>query len=327
MRRWLPPFMVLSIIATGCGAEPSSSPDASGTADTSGGGEAVQAVAAVYPLAWVAGQVAPDAEVELLNQGGQEAHDIEISPPQRAGIETADVVLYTGDIDYQPQVEDAVSAAQGEVVSAAEVAGEDALLAASADAHAHDGEEGHDDHGNEGESGGIDPHLWFDPTIMAELAVAVGEAFAAADPNNAETYQQNASGVRDDMALLGEDLDATLGGDCGFDEAIVSHAAYAYLLEPYGKTQHAVTNVGAEADASAGELAEIVGEIRTEGFTHVLAEPVEGREGAVAVATEADVELLEIVPLDAVTEEQAATGLPDLIRAQAEAFATALGCE
>ncbi len=323
MHPWLPPLVLLSLLATGCAGDSSGD---TGAADASGAD--LQAVAAVYPLAWVIGRVAPEADVELLNQGAQEAHDLDISPQQRAAIETSDVVLYTGDIGYQPQVEEAVPAARGQVVSATEVAGDEALLAASADAHAHEDEEAHGDeeaHEDE-ETGGTDPHLWFDPEIMADVAVAVGDAFAEADPDNAETYRRNAAQVGDEMAALDEDLDTALGSDCRFDEAIVSHAAYAYLLEPYGKTQHAVTDVGAESDASAGELAEIVGEIRAEGFTHVLAEPVEGREGAEAVATEADVELLEVLPLDAVTDEQAATGLPDLVRDQTEAFATALRC-
>ncbi|MBA3622404.1 MAG: zinc ABC transporter substrate-binding protein [Euzebyales bacterium] len=326
--RWLSPLVLLALLAPACGggdATASSAADPTDVEETSAAD--LQAVAAVYPLAWVAAQVAPEAEVKLLNQGSQEAHDLDISPPQRAAIETADVVLYTGGIDYQPQVEEAIPAAQGQVVNAAEVAGEEALLAASTEAHAHD-DEG-DDHADEGdrvEEGGVDPHLWFDPAIMAEVAAAAGEAFAFADPGNAEIYRRNAAAVSDDMAALGADLDALLSGDCRFEEAIVSHAAYAYLLTPYDKAQHAVTNVSAEGDAAAGELAEIVGEIEEEGFTHVLAEPVEGREGAEAVATETGVELLEIFPLDAVTDDQAAAGLPDLVRAQAEAFSTALGC-
>jgi len=326
--RWLSPLVLLALLAPACGGGDATATSAADPTDVEEASAAdLQAVAAVYPLAWVAAQVAPEAEVNLLNQGSQEAHDLDISPPQRAAIETADVVLYTGGIDYQPQVEEAIPAAQGQVVNAAEVAGEEALLAASTEAHAHD-DEG-DDHADEGdrvEEGGVDPHLWFDSAIMAEVAGATGEAVATADPDNAEAYRQNAAAVSDEMAALGADLDSLLGGDCRFDEAIVSHAAYAYLLEPYDTTQHAVTNVSAEGDAAAGELAEIVGEIEEEGFTHVLAEPVEGREGAEAVATETGVELLEIFPLDAVTDDQAATGLPDLIRAQAEAFATALGC-
>lgn len=331
MRRCLPPLVVLCLLAAGCGIE-SASP--TGSADTSAAatGSPLEVVAAIYPLAWLGSQIAPDAAVELLNSGGQEAHDIDLSPPQRAAVETADVVLYTGDIDYQPQVEDAVAAAEGEVISAAEVAG-DALLAAATDAHDdHEGEEEGEEHAkNEGkehaeEGVGVDPHLWLDPAIMNDLAAATGDAFAAADPDNADTYRSNAEKVQADLATLAADLDATLGGDCRFEEAIVSHAAYGYLLAPYDKEQHAVTSVTAESDASAGELAEIVAEIRMEGFTHVLAEPVEGREGAETVVREAGVGMLEISPLDAVSDEQAEQGLPDLVRAQADAFATALGC-
>lgn len=339
MRRWLPPVAAVSLLLAGCGGDPGPAVDGA-TTDTPQGVQ-VRAVAAVYPLAWLAQQIAPEAQVELLNKGSQEAHDIEITPPQRAAVETADVVLYLGDIGYQPQVEQAVTAAAGEVVSVVDAVEEGALLSATADPHAHEDEHAEDEHGHEeesatgqehaedgqtGEATGLDPHVWFDPAIMSGLADAVAEAFAAADRDNAEAYRDNAAEVRDQLAELGEDLDATLGGQCRLDEAIVSHAAYAYLLQPYDKSQHALTNVGAEGDASAAELAEIVAEIRAEGITHVLAEPVEGRDAAETVAREAGVDLLEIVPLDAVTDEQAAVGLPDLVREQADAFATALGC-
>jgi zinc transport system substrate-binding protein len=327
VRRWLPPLVLLSVFAAGCGEQAASDDGAAAVSEESEGG-GLTVVAAAYPFAWLAGRIAPDAEVNLLNEGAQEAHDLDITPTQRAAIETADVVLFTGDIDYQPQVEQAVPAAQGQVVSAAAVAGESALLAAAEDEHEDEGEAHSEEEGeaHSGEVGGVDPHLWFDPSIMADVAVAAGEAFAAADPDNAETYEQNAEAVREQMETLGADLEATLGQDCSFDEAIVSHAAYGYLLTPFGKEQHSVSNVGAEGDASAGALAEIVTEIREEGFTHVLAEPVEGRAGAEAVVAETGVQMLEIVPLDAVTDEQADTGLPDLIRAQAAFFATALGC-
>ena len=340
MRTWLPPLVLSAVFLAGCGSE-AADDDVAGASVQAGAGTGLEVVAAVYPLAWVAGQIAPDAEVDLLNQGGQEAHDLDISPAQRAAIETADVVLYTGDIDYQPQVETAISSSGGQVVSAAEVAGPDALLSASEDAHAHEGEQAHAEgeqaHSDEeppaegaephSEEGGVDPHLWFSPSIMAEVATATGAAFAAADPDNAQRYETNAADLREQMDALGADLEQMLGQDCRFDEAIVSHAAYGYLLEPFGKEQHAVTGVGAESDASAGELAEIVEEIRAEGFTHVLAEPVEGRAGAEAVVAESGVEMLEILPLDAVSAEQAERGLPDLVREQATAFATALGCQ
>jgi zinc transport system substrate-binding protein len=356
MRPCWPALVLAAALVTGCSADADPAVSAEPTDGPPPLGAGLEVVSAVYPLAWIAREVAPDAEVLLLNEGGQDAHDLDLSPVQRAALETADVVLYTGELDYQPQVEEAIGSVEGQVVDASAAAGEAALLPVSESGDAHgpedvDEEEEEadasaspspsevatptpsptgdpDDEHDEGhdETERIDPHLWFSPSIMARVAVATGEAFAEADPDNADEYQTSAARVRDDLMALGEDVSDLLGEDCLFEEAVVSHAAYGYLLDPYGKRQHALTDVGAEADASAGELAEVVREIREEGFRYVLAEPVEGRAAAEAVAAEAQVELLEIAPLDAVSEDQARRGLPALVLAQARRFNIALGC-
>lgn len=334
MRRVLPSLAALSLALTGCGG--GGDAPATSDADTS-----LTAVAAVFPLAWIAGEIAPDAKIEFLGSGSAEAHELELTPGQREALETSDVVLYMGDIQYQPQVEEAAATAGGEVVDVSEVAG-DRMLAASEDSHAHAEEESHAEEGaaHEGEEeghaeeeshaaaeGAQDPHVWFNAEIMSEVALNAGEAFAAADPDNAETYTANAERVSQELLSTQEEVAQLLGQDCGFDEAIVSHAAYGYLLEPFGYGQHAVVGVtSGEAGASGGELAEIVAEIKAEGFEYVLAEPVEGRADAEAVARETGVELLDIHPLDVVSEDQLQQGYPELLLEQAEAFATALNC-
>ncbi|MDQ3353465.1 MAG: metal ABC transporter substrate-binding protein [Actinomycetota bacterium] len=320
MRRLIALLAPLPLLAATCGESETAAP---------GTGE-VSAVAAVYPLAWVAEQVAPDADVSLLSSGGLEAHDLEITPDQRQAIETSDVALFVGNIGYQPQVEDAIADAGGEVVSLAEVAGPDRLLEPVEEAHADEGGEAGAGEA-EGEDAGeeeatVDPHIWFNPAVMADAAGRTGEAFATADPDNAETYRTNAEELVAELAALEEELAEILGGECRHQEAIVSHQAYGYLLDPFGVIQHGVTGINPEAGASSGELGELVSEIEAEGFEYVLTEPVEGREGAETVAREAGVELLEITPLDAVTEDQAESGLVSLIREQAEQFALALGC-
>jgi zinc transport system substrate-binding protein len=311
--------LFLLLVGAGCGGR-----------DTAASSQ-VSAVAAVYPLGWVAEQVAPEAEVSLLAAGGLEAHDLEITPGHREAIQTSEVVLYVGDIAYQPQVESAVESAEGEIVSLSEVAGDERLLEPGEGPHAH-GEEGEgEEHVGESEDehsgeGVVDAHIWFDPEVMADVATRTGEAFAAADPDNADTYRENAAALNEELTGLGGDLDDILGGECRHDEAIVSHQAYGYLLEPYGYEQHGVTGINPEAGSSSAELAELVREIEREGFEYVLAEPVEGRAGAETVAREAEVELLEISPLDAVTGDQAESDFPSLVRDQAAQFALALGC-
>lgn len=308
MRRLPAIPLALGLVASACG-------------DGEGATTEISAVAAVYPLAWVAEQVAPDVEVSLLPAGGLEAHDLEITPSQRQAIQTSDVVLYVGEIAYQPQVESAVGSAEGEVVSLSEVAGEERLLELGDDAHAHeeDGARG------DGEAV-VDAHIWFDPDVMADVAIRTGEVFAAADPANAQTYREKAATLGEDLSGLRGELDDILGGDCRHEEAIVSHQAYGYLLEPYGYRQHGLTGTSPEAGASSAQLARLVEDIQREGFRYVLAEPVEGRQDAETVAREAGVELLEISPLDTVTDDQAEAGFPSLVREQAAQFARALEC-
>ena len=328
MHRFVALLACWGVVAACAGTDPS----APGARGDGAEGSPVSAVAAVYPLSWLAEEVAPEADVTTLNAGGLQAHDVEITPGQRQAVETADVVLFVGDIGYQPQVEQAVGSARGEVVSVAEVAGPERLLEPVAEAHveqepaaeAHHGDGAAEAHS--GEEAVVDPHIWFDAEVMADVAVRTGEAFATADPGNAETYRNNARAVSEELAELGRELDATLGGECRHLEVIVSHQAYGYLLAPLGVAQHGVTGINPQAGASSAELAELVEEIEREGFGHVLTEPQEGREGAETVAREADVELLEISPLDAVTDEQAGAGFIELVRAQAAQFATALGC-
>lgn len=322
MRSLAPSLAALALLTAACGADSGAGDRPAGGGDAAAGD--VTATAAVYPLAWLAAEIAPDAQVEFLGAGSQEAHGLELTPGQRASVESSDVLLYLGDIGYQPQIEDAAGAAAGEVVDASAVTGPDRMLALD-DAHAHeeDGHAGEDGHATED----LDPHIWFDASVMADVAVAVGEAFAAVDPENASTYTANSERVREELLGVSEEVGQVLGQDCRFDEAIVSHAAYGYLLEPLGYGQHAVVGVASgEAGASSAELAELATEIEAEGFTHVLAEPVEGRADAEAVASETGVELLDVYPLDVVDDEQAQQGYPDLLRQQADTFATALGC-
>lgn len=320
--------------APGAGATsvPDSAEDAAaGTA----AGAGLQVVASVWPLAWAAKQIAPDAEVTLLNAGGAEAHDIEITPTQRAAIETADAVLYMGDIDYQPQVEQAVAAAQGDVVDVAAVAGEQRLLKGAADPHAHDEGEDQDssdepgdatEDGRSDEGGAVDPHVWFDMDVMADVAAATAEAFVAAAPQDTEAFTANAEELTRELRRVDAELDALLDNDCRFDEVIISHVAYAYLTEPRGKELHGITGIDPEGGASAAALADLVAEVREEGFDYVVAEPVEGRADAEVLAREAGVDLLDIYPLDAVTDEQAATSFPELVLQQAQTLSTAYGC-
>jgi zinc transport system substrate-binding protein len=279
-------------------------------------GAGLTIVTTVFPLASLAEDIAPDADVTLLTSSGQDPHDLELSPSDRALIESADVVLYMGDIDFQPQVESAVAEATGEVVAVSEFA-----AASLRDFDDHSDDEG-DDHSDDG---AVDPHLWFDAAAMAEVAEGIGEALAAADAENGEAYRANAASLHDELVALDDEIDTMLA-ECNQDEVIVGHAAYAYLLEPRGLEQEGISGAGGHSDASPARLAELTERINDEAIPAVLAEPLEGRADAEALANESGAELLEINPLELGDEDMFARGYVQLLREQAEVFAQALEC-
>ncbi|MPZ73342.1 MAG: hypothetical protein GEU74_08945 [Nitriliruptorales bacterium] len=286
-------------------------------------GDPFTAVATVYPLAWVIGEIAPHAEVVSLAAQGQDPHDQELSPQQRGLLERADLVAYVGDIGFQPQVEAAVDQAGGAVVSVVDVVGHEAMRELG---DGHDDEEGaHDGEAGRAEDGAIDPHFWFDARLMAKVATAVGENAAEADPANATAYRDAARDVTAEMESLAGDIEQLLRS-CRHDHVIVSHEAYGYLLEPHGLEQEGISGADGHSEASPADIARLAAEIRERQLPAVLTEPVEGRTDAEVVAREAGVDLVEIYSLDIVDAEQADKALPQLLREQADAVVQAAAC-
>ena len=311
--------------------------------DAAEAGAGLTVVSPVYPLQWVAQQVAPAADVSLLTDQGEDPHDIELSPRDRELVEVADAVLYMGDLDYQPQVETAVEAASGHVVSFAEAVGTETLRTWEDHDHSHDDDHTHDDedaadddHTHDDaadddhthDDAAYDPHAWFDAAGMAVMTRAIGEAFAEIDPDAAETYTENADDLAAEFVELDSEISETLGGSCTYDYVVVSHEAYAYLLEPFGHQQEGVSGAGGHGPASPQRIAELADRIAEDDIEYVLTEPIEGREDAEGVAQEAGVELLEIYSLEVIDEQDhfETHGFLELLRQQAETAATALDC-
>src|SRR5919106_6086621 len=138
------------------------------------GDDGLTVVASFYSLAFAAEQVGgPGVEVIDLTPPGSEAHDVELSFEDRTALESADLVLYLGDIGFQPQIEQAVRDATGEVVVAATVEGDD-------------------------------PHVWLDPVAFAGMVERVADGYARVDADPAGQYRSRAETLRARLEALDE---------------------------------------------------------------------------------------------------------------------------
>jgi zinc transport system substrate-binding protein len=136
------PVLLVTLALLGCG----------GAKDDGGAVDRTLVVAAFYPLAWAAEQVAGSgAEVVNLTPPGTEPHDVELTPRDAEAIRDADLVVYVGG-GFQPAVEDAVDERHGPSL---DVRGETA----------------------------VDPHVWLDgmrfQAVVGRIGSALGRPHAA----------------------------------------------------------------------------------------------------------------------------------------------------
>jgi zinc transport system substrate-binding protein len=283
------------LLLAGCGSD-----DGGG-----GAGDRLDVVAGFYPLEWAASRIGGDRiEVSSLTAPGAEPHDLELTPQDVAGVSDADLLVYLG--GFQSAVDEAAESQAGD---RAWDAAEAADLSLTAEEHGHEeGEEEHaeEEHGEEA----ADPHFWLDPTRLADVGDALADRLAEVDPDGAETYEQNAAALREDLESLDAEMTDGLTG-CGVDTLVTSHDAFGYLAARYGFEVVGVTGLSPSTEPSADQLAEIADLVTERGVTTVYTETLVDP----AVADEAGVRTAVLDPLEGLTDESAGDDYLAVMRA------------
>jgi zinc transport system substrate-binding protein len=247
-------------------------------------------VAAFYPLAFAAGQVAgPGADVVNLTPPGAEPHDLELSPRDVGRVRDAALAVYAGD-GFQPAVQQAVEGRSGPSVDVLAHAG------------AVDG----------------DPHVWLVPVRFARVAREIASALgtpAAADDLVAR------------LDALDDEYRRGLAG-CARREVVTSHSAFGYLAARYGLVQIPLVGLQPEAEPGPREVERLVDEVRATGATTVFSEPLASPALADTVAREAGVATAVLDPLEGLTADEADAGADyfSVMEKNLDVLRTALGC-
>jgi zinc transport system substrate-binding protein len=266
LRRLLAPLAVLVLLPlAACGA--------------SGGGDGKpQVVAAFYPLEFVAQSIVGDhADVSSLAAPGVEPHDLDLKPRQVAQLSSASVVLVEKGL--QPSVDDAIANDRPRhLVDAASVV----TL-------------------REGD-GGVDPHFWLDPTLLAKVADAFVTAISKADPDHAADYAANGTSFDAQLTKLDGELRTGLAG-CRIKTLVVSHDAFEYFGRRYGLDVHAIAGLSPDAEPSAKHLAELADLARSDGVTTVFNETLASPALARTLADELGLRTAVLDPIEGITSE------------------------
>jgi zinc transport system substrate-binding protein len=298
MRTILIPVLVAAMLTQGCqgGTEPDD--------------DRLSVVASFYPLAFVAERVGGDCvAVTNLTPPGVEPHDLELSPDAVEAIATADVVLYLGG-GFQPAIEDALPDADGQLIDGLGVVATDPA----------EGEES-----NEGLT--VDPHVWLDPSRLAEIVTAAADGLEAAGVAASCGVPDAAEELRAELAELDEAFRTGLS-DCGRDLLVTNHDAFGYLASAYGLRQEAIAGLEPDVEPSPRRLAELVDLVEREGVTTILTEELVSPDVARTLAAETGADTAVLYTIEGLSDEEVAAGddYGSLMRKDLETLRVALGC-
>ncbi len=186
---------------------------------------------------------------DLLVNAGAEPHSYQLRPSQARALRTADLIFWVGP-EMTPWLDRALqSAPEGSAVALLSSPG----TAAQPYGHmAEPGEAAEEDH----DHGGTDPHAWLDPANGRAWLAVIRDRLAAADPDHAATYRQNAEAADTATLALEGELQATLAAAAG-KPLVMGHNAYGYFARRFGLTIAATIEAGDAAEPGAGHLSAV----------------------------------------------------------------------
>ena len=180
-------------------------------------------------------------------------------------------------------------------------------------------EQGHDDHGHDDDDEG-DPHFWLNPRLVVHYVNQIADGLAAADPEYADLYRDNAAAYIAELEELDAYIVETLAGIPDGHRVIVTfHDAFGYFGSRYDL--EVMSFVGSHSgDVSPDDIARVLDLVEDEGLPAVFAEGQMSDDAVNQVARDTGIEVGLIRSLP----DETHLDYIGMMRANADALATLL---
>lgn len=238
-------------------------------------------------------------------------HTFEPNPEQIAALADADLIFENG-IGFEPWLDDMYEASGSTAQRVAVTDGIALLALDEADEHEHDEHEEDGEHEDEHtsddghEHGEHDPHVWHDVANAVLMVQVIRDTLVNADPDNAATYVANSDAFVASMVSVDDTIRAMVETVPPEQRILVTtHDSLGYFAHAYGFTiaGTALGSVSTEAaDPSAGEIADLIDQIKATGVPAIFAENIENADLMQQIADDAGVVLAPPLYTDALSE-------------------------
>jgi ABC-type Zn uptake system ZnuABC Zn-binding protein ZnuA len=260
---------------------------AAGCGDDSGGSGSdaeLTAVATTTEVADLARNVgAGRVDVRGLLSPGADPHGYEPRPSDAASIAEAGVVFKSGG-DLDEWLDELVDTAGGDAQVVDLIDSVETI-------------EGDDE---------TDPHWWQDPRNAVLAVAAIRDALIDADPDGRATYERNAAAYTRKLRGLDREIAACIDQVPEEKRKLVTtHDSLGYFADRYGVRVigSVIPSLSTQAQPSAGDIAELVDQVRDEGVEAVFPEAGVSQRLEQALAREAGVEVGEPLWADTLGED------------------------
>ncbi|MBL8669454.1 MAG: zinc ABC transporter substrate-binding protein [Alphaproteobacteria bacterium] len=221
-------------------------------------------------------------ELTVLVGPDGDAHVYQPTPADAKAVAQAQLIVVNG-LGFEGWIDRLVKAARtkGTVVAASQGIQPQAVRERGR-AHGH----GHD-HGHGAKGKAPDPHAWQDLRNGAAYARTIAAALASIDAGNAAAYRANGEAYAASLLALDAEIRAAFAAIPRAQRKVVTaHDAFGYFSTAYGVDFVAPVGVSTEAEASAGDVAKLIRQIKKERIGAVFVETVTDKRLAEQIVRE-----------------------------------------
>jgi zinc/manganese transport system substrate-binding protein len=283
MRLFVALALALVVLVAGCGSDSGSG---------SGSDGEVTVVATTTEVADLVRSVGGErVEVRGLLSAGTDPHGYEPRPSDASSILDAAVVFKSGG-EIDEWLDELVENAGGDAEAVELIDSVETI------------EGGH-------EEGETDPHWWQDPRNAVLAVAAIRDALTAADPDGRTVYQRNAAAYTRELRRLDREIAACIDKVPSSKRKLVTtHDSLGYFARRYGVEVigSVIPSLSTQAQPSAGDIAELVDQVRDEGAEAVFPEAGTSERLEKALAREAGAQVGEPLFSDTLGEEGSGAG-------------------
>jgi zinc transport system substrate-binding protein len=158
-------------------------------------------------------------------------------------------------------------------------------------------EEDHKEHHHH--AGEIDPHFWTDPLTVKALVPMIVDTLSKIDPQNAQSYQNNAQAFMKRLDLLNRQVESLLVNQKG-KTLFLFHPSFLYFAKRYQLNYGGSIEVSPGKEPTANYLVNLVKKIQACGARSIFSEPQLPQASAKSIAEAAGVLLFVLDPIGGV---------------------------